>query len=590
MTDSPSYEFILLVTSLGILFLGPLLYKLVQAQESLLSAMDSFIFVAIFGLVLVHIMPESIERGGWLALVLMAVGLFAPLVLERSLRRVAKEAHTISLGIALLGLISHAIVDGIALSGSLSHLSPTKHAIPLAIVLHRLPDGLMIWHLLCPTYGGRAAISTLMLMGIATVIGFVIGDSAFFVTSNFSLSIFQGLVAGSLLHVMIHQPHFASHLRGSQKRYSMSGTGLALLFLIALEGEHLLTMTIAKSPFWQNFLDLALKSTAALFFAYLISALIYAFLPKAGMGWLNRGSPLGQSLRGMIFGLPLPICSCGVLPIYQSLIRQGSSVSAGMAFLIATPELSLDAFLLSFPLLGVPFTIARLLTAAIVAMLVGWGLGQWVRRTLPVPAASVSCLNPDRPLGLKARLSFGSRIGFLEMVDTTAPWILLGLGIAAAIAPLTTAHWLSAIPKGWDIPLFALLGIPVYVCASGATPLCAVLIASGVSPGAAMAFLITGPATNVTTFGVLSNLHGRKVALMFGSSIALLSIIAGYAINCLLPHVEVMTLGQGLDPEGTAFQWLCLLLVFLLFVVSLLRQGPRHFVAQILPSTDSHSS
>src|SRR5690606_17885966 len=105
-----------------------------------------------------------------------------------------------------------------------------------------------------------------------------------------------------------------------------------------------------------------------------------------------------------------------------------------------------------------------------------------------------------------------------------------------AIEPLLDPAWLAALPGGADVALFALLGMPAYVCASGATPFVAVLIHKGVSPGAALAFLLTGPATNVTTFGVLARLHGRRIAALFGAMVAALAIGLGHATNALLPR------------------------------------------------------
>ena len=102
------------------------------------------------------------------------------------------------------------------------------------------------------------------------------------------------------------------------------------------------------------------------------------------------------------------------------------------------------------------------------------------------------------------------RTGFVDVLDETGPWIVFGLAVAALMATELDPDGLASLPNSIQLPLFALIGLPVYVCASGATPLVAVLIALGVSPGAALVFLLTGPAMNVTTFGVLTKLHGRR--------------------------------------------------------------------------------
>jgi uncharacterized membrane protein YraQ (UPF0718 family) len=254
-----------------------------------------------------------------------------------------------------------------------------------------------------------------------------------------------------------------------------------------------------------------------------------------------------------------------------------------MSFLVATPELSLDAVLISLPLLGGPFTAVRIICAAAVALAVGWGVGRWVS-----PSAMAETGREDRDDGrsLAQRVTAGLRTGFGEVVDDTAPWIVLGLGVAALMAPFLSADWLARIPSGLEVVFFALVGIPTYVCASGATPLVAVLILKGISPGAALAFLLTGPATNLTTFGVLARMHGPKVAIGFGAGIITMSVALGYGVNELLrlPPAPVVS------EEGSRGWWslegLALLGLSLLFSLSLLRQGPRGFVGEIFASDD----
>jgi hypothetical protein len=129
--------------------------------------------------------------------------------------------------------------------------------------------------------------------------------------------------------------------------------------------------------------------------------------------------------------------------------------------------------------------------------------------------------------------------------------------------------------------LFTLLGLPTYVCASGATPLVAVLLSSGVSPGAALAFLLTGPATNVTTFGVMGKLHGRKIAFIFSLTIIGFALTLGYLVNFLLPDVARVSMDQISGHASTSFNWVCLVLLSSAYLFSLLRRGARHFVGEL---------
>jgi hypothetical protein len=167
------------------------------------------------------------------------------------------------------------------------------------------------------------------------------------------------------------------------------------------------------------------------------------------------------------------------------------------------------------------------------------------------------------------------------MVDETGPWILFGLCVAAVMEPVITPSWLAGFPRGGDVPALALLGMPAYVCAAGATPLAAVLIAKGISPGAAIAFLLTGPLTNLTTFAAMTREHGRRIALAFVASVGAVAIGLGYAVNALLPEgLTVPGAAAGARPTDL-LAYGCLFVLIGLLMVSLLRQGPRGFVGQL---------
>jgi len=256
-----------------------------------------------------------------------------------------------------------------------------------------------------------------------------------------------------------------------------------------------------------------------------------------------------------------------------------------MAFLVATPELGLDAVLLSIPLLGPDMTVARVVCAALVAVLVGAIVGARAGESMAAAPNGGGTLF-DRPEGFSARLRLAIHSGLVEVVDHTAPWILVGLVAAAAVQPSLQGSWLQSIPDSAEVLVFALLGLPVYVCASGATPLVAVLLAANVSGGAGVAFLLAGPATNVTTFGVLSGLHGKRIALGFGGLIVSVCVALGLAINVLFPEMaEGVVALDGEHGAGT-LEWVALAGLLLLCLGSLVRQGPRGFFGQVVSQSE----
>jgi len=583
----------LLVASLLALASAPLLLVAARRSPPLLQLLDGFVFVAIGGLVLLHVLPEAFEQAGWWVLLAGGLGMLAPTIIEERLEHSARSAHMTALVLACVGLLLHSLLDGAVLAG-VARGDAIGPGAGYAVVLHFLPEGLMLWSLLSVAFGRAVAVGSLFAVALAIVSGFFIGAAFSWdshAMSSMPMGLFLGLVGGSLLHVVVHRPHVdAPHAqRGWQFPAGVGAlAGGGLLWLMQGlqrasgsghgEGSDVHT-ELANHAGDSVLLSLVLESAPALLLAYLAAGMVQSFLPKASVRWLSRGSTLSQAARGMVFGLPLPLCSCGVIPVYRSLVLKGAPPAAAAAFLVATPELGLDAVLLSVPLLGVHMTWARVVCAALAALLVGWWLGRVVDVTEPAPGAAVE---EDEFAGMTfgGRLTSALRTGYGEMVDGTAPWILLGLVVAALAVPWLDVEMLEKLPDHYEVLLCAALGMPIYVCASGATPLVAVLLAAGVSPGAGIAFLLAGPATNVTTFGVLSSLHGRKASIAFAASVTVSCVVLGLAVNAILP-----TAGQGAfkpaEHSNSTLQWVCAASLGLVYLASVLRQGPRDFVGQL---------
>src|SRR5690606_30805124 len=214
-----------------------------------------------------------------------------------------------------------------------------------------------------------------------------------------------------------------------------------------------------------TFLTLALESAPALLVAYVASGLVHAFLPRSFVRWLSRGSTFSQSLRGVLVGPLLPVCSCGVLPLYRSMLARGTPAAAALSLLVAAPEIGLAAILLSLSLLGGKVTLARALAAIVTALVVGYGVTKLGRRGAPGAAATpppTPSLGPHVPFG--HRLWAGLRYGLGDTVDHTSPWIMLGLALAAFAEPLLDGEAAFGASSLLEVPLFAALGVPMYVC------------------------------------------------------------------------------------------------------------------------------
>ncbi len=570
-----------LIAALVAPVLGPVLYTAFRQQAGAFRLLDGFVYLAIPGLVFLHVFPFAVEQRSPAAVVAVTLGLLLPTLAERTARAVALRTDTFALLFGISGLALHALLDGAALAPA-SQTSDLPFA--LAITLHRLPVGLAIWWLVRPKYGLQSAVVAIGTLVAVTVVGY--GASAGLLASSGAeaVALYQAFVGGSLIHVVFHQGHPDKAIRETPALRRFEGLGglFAFILLIVLARAHVGDMPVgAIQVFGERFLVLALESAPALVIAYFAAGALSAFLPGTSIRWIAKGGSLSSAIRGTVVGLPFPICSCGVIPIYRTLVVRGAPPAAAMAFLVATPELGLDAVLLSIPLLGLSMTWIRVIAAAFAALFVGWLVGRLLPTATDIPDTSGAAIGTDRAMTVGERTRAGLKTGLGDVVDHTAPWILLGLAIAAAIEPFLSEGLIASIPGGLEVPLFALLGVPTYVCASSATPLVAALMVGGLSPGAAIAFLITGPATNATTFGLLSGLHGWKAALAFSATLIGFSVTFGYAINAFVGTLAVPPLDALAAEDASIVKVVSLWALLMLFLASLMRRGVRKFLGEL---------
>ena len=608
----------LLLATLAALALGPVVAQLARRQAALLTFVDGFVLICIGGLVLLDVVPHAIEHGDLLALVCIAAGFVLPGLAERLLTFGVRQTHLIVTVLAMVGIAMHSLLDGSALAQSMGGGSLLGYG----VLLHQLPVSLMVWWVLSDRHP-VVPWTVLLFMGVAIVVGYQTEAALFAALPERAGQLFEALVGGSLLHVIAHPAHDHDpahehepghpHLHGTEAtghahahthahdhaqdhahasghvhdhpspwvRWAnglgaLSGAAmLGLLLLLRRDALELSTFTAIRDAFWA----LCLDSAPAVLLAYITAGFVYAYLPTGGLAWMSKGSRVRQGLAGMAVGLPLPICSCGVVPLYQQLVQRGASTTAAVAFLIATPELGIDAILLSVPLLGTQYTVIRVAAAALAALTVALLVGALVprkRASLPLLGDAGSANTTTRD-----KLAQAAQSGLADMVDHTAPWILAGIVVAAFATPLLEGSWLTQLPTGVDVLVFAAVGMPLYICASASTPLVAVLVAAGVSPGAGLALLLTGPATNIGTLGILTRLHGRRFAWLFSSAMVGVAVALGLLVNLLWPTLTASQPALVGEEQGTWWQLTAVALVAVLYAASVLRRGARGFLGEL---------
>ena len=286
---------------------------------------------------------------------------------------------------------------------------------------------------------------------------------------------------------------------------------------------------------------------------------VFAVLVPAALltRFLGRGK-IRSVLWASAIGTPLPLCSCGVLPTALGLARQGATRGATVSFLISTPETGIDSIALSYALMDPIITVLRPVAAFVTGVVAGIAtnfLG--VKREPAAAETSNGAAAAEGPEATEApapapelHLPFegngGARFarqraavreifayGFRELLDETAHWLVLGVILAALVAVLLPASMIERYFGDGFLTMLGMLviGIPIYTCASASTPIAAALVLKGLSPGAALVFLLSGPATNIGAVVVLLKFLGRRVVTIYLLSIAVVALAAGYALD-----------------------------------------------------------
>jgi len=186
-----------LILSIAALLLGPAIYAAGRKNPIAKRVLNASILLTIAVIIAIHIIPEAIEHGGKLAVVVILAGLVFPMLLERLFRKATDTAHLVIVGLAATGLLIHAVVDGIAL------LPGSGTGLAYAIVLHRLPVGMAVWWAVRPNFGKTAAVLAFALIVLATSAGYFVGDHIIELADGRTLAMLQAFVSGSLIHVVI---------------------------------------------------------------------------------------------------------------------------------------------------------------------------------------------------------------------------------------------------------------------------------------------------------------------------------------------------------------------------------------------------
>lgn len=281
------------------------------------------------------------------------------------------------------------------------------------------------------------------------------------------------------------------------------------------------------------FVGLLAEMSPYLLLGFFVAGVLHAFVPRTLYTQCFAGNGFRSVALAALFGVPLPLCSCGVIPTAMSMRRQGASRAATVSFLISTPQTGIDSILATASLLGLPFALLRPVVALVTAITGGMLTGAFTRETAPKAAETHELPG----LSFAARCRAALRYGFVDMVQDIGRWLVIGLLLAGLITVLVPDGFLISLN---DYPLLGMLlvlaiSVPMYVCATGSIPIAVALMLKGLSPGAALVLLMAGPATNMAAMLVIGKVLGRKTLLLYLAAIVAGAIGFGLLIDHLLP-------------------------------------------------------
>ena len=272
-----------------------------------------------------------------------------------------------------------------------------------------------------------------------------------------------------------------------------------------------------------------------LLLGFLLAGILHVLVPPSWVRKYLSGRGAGPIVRAAIAGIPLPLCSCGVIPVAQHIRRDGAGKGATATFLASTPSTGVDSISATWGMLGATFAGFRLVYAVLSGLVVGWAVEIAAPKTSEEETRVVETEPRSEPRNLTQILSTAWEHGFGEILFSLRKWLVVGIalgGLLAWILPQGIFEgWLS--DPVWSYAAMLLASGPLYVCATGSIPIAASLVAKGLSPGAALVFLAVGPATNTATLAFVGSVLGRRALFAYLGAVVLTAVGAGALVDWL---------------------------------------------------------
>jgi len=295
---------------------------------------------------------------------------------------------------------------------------------------------------------------------------------------------------------------------------------------------------------------MAKESGIYIFIGFFFAGIFKAYMKKDIIRQFIGENKLSSVIKAALFGIPLPLCSCSVIPIAASLKKEGASKGAVSAFLISTPETGVDSIALTYALLGPVFTVMRPLSALMTSIIAGIAQNLFYSTHLSNEKSdpqtkSLSCLGKScsdtnqedvyeqNVSGQMKKLMSGLKYSFTDLLPDIGKYLAYGFIISGVITYFIPNQLLANMSEHSVLSMLIMLiiSVPIYTCATGSTPIALALLLKGLNPGAALVFLLAGPATNIVTISAVGKILGKRELIIYLLSICITSILFGLLLD-----------------------------------------------------------
>ena len=307
-----------------------------------------------------------------------------------------------------------------------------------------------------------------------------------------------------------------------------------------------------------------------LLLGFLFAGILHVLVPQQLFSKYLSKNNWVSVLYATLFGIPLPLCSCGVIPTAMALYKEGASKGSVISFLIATPQTGVDSIIATYSLLGLPFAIIRPIAAFFTSIFAGLVTNVFTSNEKPVKVTVQK--NKE-----EQKLSFGQKIkkvfqyGYVEMMEDIGKMLLFGLVLAGLISYFVPDNFFTIFKGNTILTMLLILvvAIPMYVCATGSIPIAIALMMKGMSPGTALVLLMAGPAANIASMMVIGKVLGKKTFIIYLITLVIGAIGFGLFMDKFLPAswFDVSNFGMATHHHNGGFYYFKIVCSFILFAL-----------------------